>query len=241
MSSSSNRGSDGPPTLLARRYVAYLVGFGVAVATGAAVFLGMSRIPLFSPLLSILPERQRDLLLPLSSFLVGLVALAVQFYSGERIMRDRLRRRFGVGLVLLLVGLLVLLTLTSLYVEEVQPPGLPDEPQPEKLIFISGLWQRADCECGSVSLEKCMEGLAYDPGLCWSDLSVGFSTLSLSLSYLAVIGGFGALVGLLLLQETARRQEAARKHKRSKARRPTRKRRRATTDEPPEPAKGTDA
>lgn len=212
------------------------MGFGVAVATGAAVFLGMSRVPLFSPLLDAIPEELRELLLPLSSFLMGLVALAVQFYAGERIVRSRLRRRFTAGLLLLLVGLVALLGFTLALVKEVPLPVVLEDGRPAVMVFIAGLWRKADCQCGSVSLESCMEGLAYDVSGCWSGASIVLAKLSLALSYLALIGGFGALVGLLLLQETARRQEAARKRNRSALRRPARKRKRTATDERSEPA-----
>ena len=99
------------PSLLAGRYVRYVTGFGVAVGVGMAPFLGKYKIALFESLLELFPEDSKRSLIPISAFLMGLVAVAVQFYSGEVILRESIRRRFTFGFAVILlafVGLVIL-------------------------------------------------------------------------------------------------------------------------------------
>src|ERR1051325_9348800 len=72
------------PTQLIKDWVYYVVGFGAAVGIGLAVWLGKAGVPLFSPLLDIIPNELRPTLIPLSSTLMGVVAVVVQYRSEER-------------------------------------------------------------------------------------------------------------------------------------------------------------
>lgn len=193
-----------PPSALARRFVRYVAGFGVGVALGLAPFLGVVEVPGFSALLRLFPADLARSLIPLSAFLMGVVAVAVQFYSGERIAARAFRRRFFVTLVLLLVGFLLLVVLYALFVRDVPVAG-----GKSNLAFVIG-WQRLpSCDCDAeLSDLQCLKELSADPaaiGSCWGrQLVVG--RLALTLGYLLVTGGFGALVGLLLLAEERRRR-----------------------------------
>ena len=72
------------PTPVGRRWVNYLIGFSVGVGSGLSVYLGKVHVPLFSPLLDLIPFTLQNTLIPLSSALMGIVAVAVQFYSYTR-------------------------------------------------------------------------------------------------------------------------------------------------------------
>lgn len=196
-----------PPSALARRFVRYVVGFGVGVAVGLAPFLGVLRVPGFEALVSLFPLDLRATVIPLSAFLMGVVAVAVQFFAGERIARTALRRRFRRGLVALLIGFLLLIVLYSLFVVRVAVDG------GERSVAVAVGWARLPaCGCTAVGDADCVRALSLAPAAvesCWGSRQLRLVRLGLILSYLTVTGGFGALVGLLLLVEDRRRARRA--------------------------------
>jgi hypothetical protein len=200
-----------PPTPLARRLVRYVVGFGIGVGLGMAPFLG--KVPGMEALLQLFPANMHEMLLPLSVFLMGLVAVAVQFYSSESISRQALRRRFSIGLSCLLAGLALFLILYSTFVERFpyrQPNG-----EVQSTPVILGFSRTAGCRCEPRIVDaKCLEQLTLQPGAiesCWGSRPVRLVRLSFSFSYLLLTGGFAALIGLLLLQEQSRQRGAAKR------------------------------
>ncbi|MES1242419.1 MAG: hypothetical protein ABUT39_12430 [Acidobacteriota bacterium] len=197
------------PTPISRRLVRYVVGFGIAVGVGMAPFLG--RVPGVGSLLELFPPDMRRTLIPLSVFLMGIVAVAVQFYSAEAISRAALRRRFSLALTALLAGLLVLLGLYAVFVETV---SVSKGELMETRAVVTGADPRTpSCGCPQeLSNAECVKNLSLNPAAidsCWGR-SLRLVRFSLSLSYLLLTGGFGALVGLLLLQEESRRAKEKR-------------------------------
>lgn len=197
------------PTPIARRLVRYVVGFGIAVGVGMAPFLG--QIPGSGSLLQLFPPNMRGTLIPLSVFLMGIVAVAVQFHSSESINRAVLRRRFSLALIALLFGLFVFLGLYTVFVETV---SISKGEVIETTAVVTGGDARAlSCGCArELSNAECVKSLSLDPGAiasCWGR-SLRLVRFSLSLSYLLLTGGFGALVGVLLLQEESRRAQTKR-------------------------------
>jgi TRAP-type C4-dicarboxylate transport system permease small subunit len=208
----SSRLGDALPTPppLARRWAARVVGFGIAVGIGMAPFLG--KVAGVDALLDLFPKNLHGTLLPLSVFLMGIIAVAIQFHSGETIARARLRRRFSFSLSGLLAGLVLFIAFYSLFVKRV-----PYHPQPgvEESAPVIIAWSRIDtCGCpdGETDLE-CLRSVSTTPEAiesCWGSRPLQLVRLALSLAYLALTGGFAALVGLLVLQEEiARRQRPA--------------------------------
>lgn len=194
-----------PPTALSRRFVRYLVGFGVGVTLGLAPLLGTMDVPGFVPLADLLPLTLQEQLAALAPVVMGVVAVAVQFGSESRIPRKRLRRRFAVTLSILAAGFVLLVVLQTFVVSEVAILG------GERTVrYAVGRDRLATCVCppGLSDSECIVEELTLDPARvesCWGSGAVGRTELGLTLSFLMVIGGFGALVGLVLLQEEARR------------------------------------
>lgn len=201
------------PTPFARRFVSYVAGFGIAVGLGLSPFLG--KIPGVDALLDIFPQSLWSTLIPLSVFLMGFIAIVVQFYSGEAIGRATIQRRFKWGLSGLLAGLALLIVFHNLLVVSVSIKG------GEKTIpFLIGFSRTKDCGCepSTMSNAECIKHLSFDVTkieTCWN---TGLSRPLLQFSYLLLTGGFAALVGLLLLQMEARKQEKARKRSRKSPR-----------------------
>lgn len=193
------------PTPLARRFVRYLVGFGVAVAVGSAPFLGTLGVPLFTALLDLFPVRLQDRFVALSPFVMGVVAVAVQFYAGERLGRRTLRRRFRITLILLAVAFVGLISIYTLMIEEV--PILGNE---RSVRYVIGFERLERCPCPTEwSDARCLAD-SLDPTRiesCWSRGTVRTGELALTLVYLLTIGAFASLIGLLLLAEERRREK----------------------------------
>ena len=217
-----------PPTTLARRYIRLVVGFGIGVGVGLAPFLG--KIPGLDALITIFPKDFRGTLIPVSALLMGIVAAAIQFYSGETINRRVLRRRFSTSLGLLLTGLLLLFIFYSLFITPVPVKG---GKATVPVIIAGPRVQGPSCGCspGSGAIQ-CIQELSFDPAAietCWDAESIRLRRMLLTLSYLAVTGGFGALIGLLLLQEEAQKKQKRRPRKAAAAPAPPK----------PEPPHGT--
>jgi len=192
----------GPPTPIARRFVRLVAGFGVGVAVGLAPFLGKVEAPGFQALLTLYPQSLRDPLITLSAFLMGIVAVGVLFYAGERISRADLRRRFKKGLATLGVGLAALVVLWVLFVVRVPTPG-------EAFSTIVAGARLPTCDCEGLTDLQCIRGLPADPealSTCWGGPAYKAVQLAFIASYLVLTGGFGVVIGLLLLQERARRK-----------------------------------
>jgi len=190
-----------PPTPLAKRFVRSVLGFGVGIGLGLAPFLG--KVAGVDALLRLYPQEMQASLITLSAFLMGVVAAAVQYYSGEGIGRTTLRRWFRLSLIVLLSALLFLIILYTLLIERVSTRNTP---------VVIALSRTASCACpaqwGNVA---CIEQLSVDPAAlesCWGSRPLKVSRLLLSLSYLLVTGGFGVLIGLLLIQEESRRRRS---------------------------------
>ena len=198
------------PTPMARRFVRYTVGFGVAVGIGLLPFLG--KVAGVDALLDLFPQNLRGSLLPISIILMGLIAVGIQFYSGEALRPAALRRRFGVSWLMILAGLVLLLVFYNLFIIPVPiEAGSKIDPVIVGKTRIHG----GSCGCtADLSDMECIQTLTTNPSAietCWDSRSIRLRRLLLSLSYLAVIGGFAALVGLLLLQEDARKKQKRRR------------------------------
>lgn len=194
------------PTGLPRKFLSELLVFGVACALSAAPFLGAKRIPWFEPLISIFPEEQRSLLIPVSSLLIGLVALAIQFYAGEAISRRSIRKGFPLILLIVLISIVSLLTLYVSYVVRLQV-NVDEEVVVQR--FVIGWYRLPTCKCGS-DLD-CIIGASQAIEKCWSERSITQVKLALFLSYLIAIEGFAVLVGLLVLRGEKIRQQKIQK------------------------------
>lgn len=206
-----------PPTPLARQFVRLLVGFGVGVGVGSAPFLGTVNVPLFAQLVEVFPNDGRNRLFALGAFAMGLVAVAVQFYAGEAASRPRVRRLFSLTLLVIVVALAALGVLVIKYVEQIDVTG----GQVASFAIAGARRPASVCPCEpEASNQECLASLTANPALidrCWSSDTTKNVHLALLAAYLLLTGGFGALIGLLILQRVAKRQAATRRRSRNKA------------------------
>lgn len=198
-----------PPTPLARQFVRLLVGFGVGVGVGSAPFLGTVDVPLFEQIVEVFPNEGRNRLFALGAFAMGVVAVAIQFYAGESSSRQRVRRLFSRTLVVIVVALATLGVLVVKFVGQMDVGG------GGVASFVIAGERPAGCPCPArLSDQGCLSILTANPAVidsCWDADTTENVELALLGSYLLLTSGFGALIGLLLLQRVARQQATARK------------------------------
>jgi hypothetical protein len=227
-----------PPTALSRDFVRKTVGFGVGVGLGMAPFLGAINIPGFKALYSVLPFQIRDGLIALSAFVMGLIAIAIQFSAAEKLSRPVIRKRFSLGFVAMLIGFIAFVALRSEFTESV-------ERGKSHVSVMIGSSRIKGCGCPpSYSDAECIETLGFRKAAiasCWGSRTLRRLGLLFTLSYLSLTGGFAALVGLLMLQQEAKRQAGRKDAKRPAGRRATVRRKAApppASAPPPPPASG---
>jgi hypothetical protein len=193
-----------PTQPLARRFVRYALSFGVSVGVGMAPFLGKIKIPGFEALLELFPAQLQGVLIPLSAFLMGLVALAIQFYHSERIATGNLRKYFKLGFAAMLAGFFLFVILYKLFVIRVPFAG------GERVAAVVVTPTRLSmCGCDPrLTNYDCIRTLSFDPAAqatCWGGEALEIRELSLMIPYLLLTSGFGALIGLLILKEDNQR------------------------------------
>lgn len=185
------------PTRIARLFVKYVLGFGVGVAVGLSVYLGKLDIPLFAPLLHMIPDSLQPVLIPLSSALMGTIAVVTQFYSQERLSRKRLTPLFIKLAVAFVVAILAFMTVQS--VVAVRIPTVEGASETFLVGFTRPLV--APCPAG-ISDEECIKRLTFNTGNIssfWGKGRMVVAQLALQLTYLATTCIFAGLVALVVL------------------------------------------
>jgi hypothetical protein len=189
-------GSTPTAPAVARRFVRYILGFGISVAVGLAPFLGKINVPLFEPLLNILPPSEHAVAVPISATLMGIVAVAVQWYAYERLRKNLLRRMFLRTLVLAVAALLCFYIVNAMVVTRMPVA------QDETAVILHGFGAAKCEECRAKSDGECIRNISLDPTrieACWGSPQLRIARMSLTLTYFAATAVFGALVGLLII------------------------------------------
>jgi hypothetical protein len=199
------------PTTTGRRWVAFVVGFGVSVAIGLAPYLGKLDVPGFTPLLALIPFDLQDSLLPLSSALMGLVALLVEWYGMRRNTEKWLHRNFLAAFIFGLVAFVSLAVIHRLVVITV-----PIDQAKSRVSVLVGWDDRPTREpCGAkVSDTECVQRLSIDPAQVesfWGTRSVRKAQLALTFAYLIFTAIFGWVVGLIVLARSPASAERRRR------------------------------
>jgi hypothetical protein len=196
-----------PP--FATEWVRYLLGFSVSVAAGLAPYLGRVHVPLFTPLLSLIPLFIQDIAIPLSSAAMGIVAVYVQWYGSTRVPREWASRTFFRTLGASVVLLLALTVVEMLAVERIY---LPAAEQTVSLVVGFGYPNRPPCE--ALSRAQCIESrLGLNPSgieTYFGGMQVKGAQVLLVLTYTLFMSAFAVMVGLLVLaRRTAERRRVA--------------------------------
>lgn len=204
---STHRRIPGSPAT-ARGFVQYLLGFGVSVAVGLAPYLGKVDVPLFEPLLKLIPRSVHNTLIPLSAALMGLVAVVIQWWGGWHLTRTWLKTAFRRVLVSTIIVFLILCIVHTFVV--VRVPILGDK---DSVSFLVGFKRPHRPPCtAEVSDAECIKHLTFNTAAMesfWGDKQIRLAKLALTLSYLMFTSCFGMLVGLVLLRNKLLTIEAA--------------------------------
>jgi hypothetical protein len=198
------------PPAATRRWAAALLALAVTVPLSMAPLLGSLKIPGFQALLSLFPHSLQQTALPLASVAMALVAVSVQFFSRDSFSGRKLTRAFT-GLVSLLFVLLLVLAWRhnqSVVRIEVGQEG-------EHAAYVVAAQRRADCPCPANSGDAhCIMRIGLDASrlpLCWPERDIRQNGFVLTLLYVMLMSGLGALVGLLVMVRTQRKSARRRK------------------------------
>lgn len=172
--------------------VRYLVSFALGTGVAFASYL----VPLFRPVLSLIPDSTQASVLLLCAAVMGSLAIVIQWYAREKLTRQALRRQFKrtlAGALLTLVGF----SIVQAFVVVTLPPV-----QGESQSIIVGLSRRVTQGCpAEISDEQCIKNVSTDPAeiaKVWGDNQIKLASTLLVLLYLALISSFATLLGLLV-------------------------------------------
>ncbi len=198
------------PPAATRRWVAALLALAVTVPISMAPLLGSLKIPGFRALLSLFPESLQQSALPLASVAMALVAVSVQFFSRESFSGRKLTRAFTI-----LVAALFLLLMLLAWRHNQTVVRMDVGQDNVQAAYVVAAQRRADCPCPANSGDAhCIMRIGLDPSrlpLCWPERDIRQNSFVLTLLYVLLMSGLGALVGLLVMVRTQRRTTRRRK------------------------------
>jgi len=188
-------GAASKTSFLAEHWVQLILGFGVSVAVGLAPYLGKF-IPLFTPMLSILPEAVQPIAIPLSAAAMGIVAVLVQWQFTHTLLPGGQKNWFRRVLLTCVASLLVLAAVETIAVVRVDVPAVnrsvsfavgPFRPNTPPCAGLS----RADCIKHELSLDEASIDSYFGEG--WVNVTKFF----LVVVYTIFMSTFGALAVML--------------------------------------------
>lgn len=189
-----------PPTPLAKKLVRYILGFGVGVGLGLAPYLGLMDLPLFKPLLALIPESIQNTVIPLSSALMGTAAVVTEFYGGEYVTRARLRKLFKRTLLIAIAAFIILIIIHTFVVVTIPILG-----GKESVSFVVGFTRPDKSPCSAeISDAACVKLLTLDTSEIesfWGDKQIRLAKGLLIVIYLLFTGSFGAIIGLIVIRD----------------------------------------
>jgi hypothetical protein len=188
------------PTPAAKRYINYMLTFGISVGIGLAPLLGKVDVPGFSSILSLYPTNLAGIVIPFAALLMSVPALAVQYYGfglSEPNVLDQWFTRALLSMVLLIV------TGAAFYLFLVV--RVPVDSGKDYATYAVGFTQWPTSPCASESLKTCIgRAISFDPNAVealFPDWQISLSKLILTLNYFSIMLNLGALVGILILRE----------------------------------------
>jgi len=177
-----------------------MLAFGVSVAVGLAPLLGTVDVPLFKNIIDLFPRYPYDspnLLIPIASFLMGLVALVFEFASRSHNSRTAIRKWFVISACICIASLMVLFFVYLMVTEHAGERAIP---------ILVGFGQPLCSACQDLGRVACIEsitGSLSDISQCFGTLNVKMGFAALALTYFLLMASFGAMVGGLILRETS--------------------------------------
>jgi hypothetical protein len=180
-------------------WLRYLLGFSISVGVGLAPYLGLVSVPLFTPLLSLIPQSLQGIAIPVSIASMGIVAVFVQWKK-----RDACRPvEFRLAGIFSIAALVLFIAIEMMAVAHVEVPAVD-----QTVSFAVGLGSPQKSPCQNLSRESCIaDRLGFDQAVIdgyFGDTQTSLTRLALLLSYTAFMSSFGWMVGLLLLRDRQR-------------------------------------
>lgn len=186
------------PSILSSRWIKLLLGFSVSIAVGLVPYLGKI-VPLFTPMLAIIPESVQPLAIPLSAAAMGIVAVLVQWASTEKLQPQELKTWFGRTLALCVVALVGLAAIETAAVVRVDVPAVG-----RTVSFAVGPSHPGTPPCAGMGRADCIEHqLSLDESRINSYFGEGWVSVTkfvLVIIYTLFMSTFGALVVMLAQQ-----------------------------------------
>jgi hypothetical protein len=184
--------------LLASRWLGLVVAFSVSVGVGLAPILGKSHVPLFSPLLNLIPASIQDSTITLSTASMGIVAACVQWIGSEKPTRTWLRRWFRLGAITCAFALVLLVLAHSFLVTRVEIFG-----GKKRVYFVTGFVMPKKFPCADADAAGCIKRLTFSESeiaAYWGDSQIRSAEIILELTYSAFLSAFGSIIGLVAVQ-----------------------------------------
>jgi len=185
----------GKYSFLTKHWVQLVLGFSVSVVAGLAPYLGKF-VPLFAPMLAVLPEAVQPIAIPLSASAMGILAVLIQWRGGEKLQPSQLRTRFIRTLLVCAIALFALAGIETIGVVRVEVPAVnrtvsfaigPSHPGTPPCVGLS----RADCIKHQLSLDEARIDSYF--GEAW----VNATKFLLVIVYATFMSTFAALVVML--------------------------------------------
>jgi TIR domain-containing protein len=182
-------------SFLAEHWVQLVLGFSVSVVVGLAPYLGKF-IPLFTPMLDILPEAVQPVAIPLSAAAMGIVGVLVQWQVAQKVQPEQMKTWFRRTLLACVISLTLLAGIETIAVVRVDVPAVnrsvsfaigPSHPSTPPCAGLS----RADCIKHQLSLDEASIDSYFGEG--W----VNVTKFVLVIVYTVFMSTFGALVVML--------------------------------------------
>jgi hypothetical protein len=178
-----------------------VVSLFVSVGVGLAPVLGTVGVPLFTPLLTLIPLQIRSEAITLSTAAMGLIAITIQWSSHRAPGKRILEKRFRVVLATTLVTFIILFLVSNFLVVPVH--YLTGQ---KKVSFLKGFSRPIPDPCAGLSDEACIQqkltfNIADVDGY-WGDGQIALSRCAFLLAYVGLLAQFGVLIGYLVLLET---------------------------------------
>jgi hypothetical protein len=175
----------------ARKFLRYCLSFGM----GAVVALVSYSLPLFKPVLSLLPDTGYVFVLLVFAAVLGALGVGVQWHADEKLPRLRIRRRLKQIVIIATFSIVAFVILHAIVVVTLTVQG---EPQ----WFIVGFSRRVVEGCpAEITNQQCLKNLSIDPveiAKAWGEGQIKLASSLLTFLYLAFVSSLSSLAGLFV-------------------------------------------